>query len=63
MLATITSATSHQALVTHVQANRTIIDTPSLVWFVRDDRLATPLRAQMVPKHVRYTLLPEVIRA
>ena len=41
-------------------ANHTTIDTPSLAWFVRGGGQATPLKAQMVPKHVRSqaTLLP-----
>ncbi len=45
---------------TLVLANRTIIDTLSLAWLVRDGDLATPLRASRLPKHVRYlaTLLP-----
>jgi len=45
---------------TLVLATHTIIDALSLAWLVRDGGLATPLRARMVPKHVRYlaTLLP-----
>lgn len=37
--------------------NRTIIGTLSLAWFLLDEAQATPLRAGMVPKHVRCQLL------
>lgn len=44
---------------TRVLADRAVIDTLSRPCFVRDEGEATPLRPQMVPKHVRCQPTPE----